>query len=368
MQATNDEKQIKREMLVNMEEELALLKADNERLEKTRKEIELNVRSDFDDILQNLREDLQNALNENKSLMNENFMLKNVRAEKESEESVKNDVTCQTTEGLQVSDSTEISNNIADRSSSLEAFAQTDVSFVYQTLEDSNRDSSLGETARIKQYGSSDRLPEVVEDSLYSKMSFENLQTFSDSTLDVESLTGHAKLELRLGEDAEDGDKFVNVADMQNEVEKLNAKLQQSKKMILKLKQMTKKYKTELNELQAEKFEQVRVYEDAVNATKQELEESNLEKVRKDQEIRSLREEVRLLVKEKADFGDAIKARIDGIIADHAKMTAELTETKDRECEQKDEVIRMLYNLKSENQSKIEQLTNQVRFISLNSI
>ena len=134
----------------------------------------------------------------------------------------------------------------------------------------------------------------------------------------------------------------------------------------MKLKQMTKKYKTELNEVQAEKFEQVRAYEEAVNATKQELEESNLEKVRKDQDIRSLREEVRLLVKEKADFGDAIKARIDAIIADHSTVIAELTEKKEQECAQKDETIRMLDGLKSENKSKIEQLTDQVSFKTFN--
>ena len=93
--------------------------------------------------------------------------------------------------------------------------------------EDSNRDSGLGETAHIQRYSSSDRLPEVVEDTLYSKLSFENLQTFSDSTLDVESFAGHAKLELRLGEDAEDGDKSVTVADMQSEMESLSSKLQQ---------------------------------------------------------------------------------------------------------------------------------------------
>ena len=339
------------------------LKAENEGLEKTKSEIELSVRKDFDDILQNLREDLQNALKENKSLMNENFMLKNVRKEN-AELAKKADVICQTDE-LKAIDPVKASNvqsHAAGVGSSLEAFAQTDVSFVFQASEDSNRDSGLSEAAHIQRYSSSDRLPEVVEDTLYSKLSLENLQTFSDSALDVESFAGHAKLELRLGEDTEDGDKSVTVADMQSEMEVLSSKLQQSKKMILKLKQMTKKYKTELSEVQTEKFEQVRAYEEAVNATKQELEESNLEKVRKEQDIRSLREEVRLLVKEKADFGDAVKSRIDAIIADHSTVIAELTEKKDQECAQKDETIRMLFSLKSENESKIEQLTNQVRF------
>ena len=344
---------------IGLKEELASLKAENERLEQTKQEIEMGVRKDFDDILQNLREDLQNAMNENKSLMEEIFMLKNVK--KGANDSIKmHDVTSQTEQDLAIDPSKHAQSHTTEGGSSTEASAQTDVSFVYQPADDSKRGSSSGEAARIKRYSSSDRLPEVVEDTLYSKMSFEQLQTFSDSTLEGEPFSGHAKLELRLGEDTEDGDRSINVADLQSEIENLNLKLQQSKKLIVKLKQMTKKYKTELGELQAEKFEQVRVYEEAINGTKQELEEICLEKVRKDQEIRSLREEVRLLVKEKADLGDAVKSRIDAIIADHSVQTTELSERNDQECAKKDEVIRMLYSMKSENESKIEQLKNQV--------
>lgn len=353
------------ELLTSMKEEISMLKAENSQLENTRTQIELNVRNDFDDILQNLREDLQNAMNDNRKLMEENFLLKNVKssdAKSDEEELQKRDVTSQTSnqEPIDPPVALDVKSHTAERGSSLEAFAQTDVSFVYQPPDDPKRDSNPSEAARIQRYSSSDRLPEVVEDTLYSKMAFEQLQTFSDSALDGESFSGHAKLELRLGEDAEDGDKSVNVADLQVEVEGLNSKLQQSKKMIVKMKQMTKKYKAELSELQAEKFEQVRIYEDAINATKQELEECSLEKVRKDQEIRGLREEVRLLVKEKSDLGEAVKSRIDAVIADHSKQAADLASKSDQEIAKKDEVISMLRSMKSENENDIKHLNNEV--------
>lgn len=336
------------DLMTSMKAEIASLKAENEQIEKTRKEIERSVRKDFDDILQNLREDLQNAMNENKNLMNENFLLKNVKSKGVEETGLEMKHFAAQTEDKQAFDF----HAASGISSSFDASSQT---------EDFRRDSDSGETLHVQRYNSSDRLPEVVEDTLYSKLSFEQLQTFSDSALDGEPFSGHAKLELRLGE--EDGDRSVNVADLQHEVENLNSKLQQSKKMIVKMKQMTKKYKTELTDLQAEKFEQIRVYEEAINATKQEIEESNLEKVRKDQEIRSLREEVRLLVKEKAEVGDAVRARIDAIIADHSKQASDLAARNDQEFAKKEEVIRMLYDLKSENDIKAKKLNNEVLII-----
>ena len=358
-------------MVSALNEEISVLKSQIAQLENSHDAVEMKVRTDFDDILQNLREDLQNAMNENRSLMAENFMLKNIGTDEKSlkEKDVRKADTESQTEDSRLSDAEfpsdtlSLSQNVVTDSRKHEAFAQTDVSFVYQNLDDSlKRGENTDEARRVKRLSGSERLPEIVEDTLYSNIAFDQLQTFSDSALEADSFAGHGKLELRIS-DQEDGDKSINIADLQSEVEGLNSKIGQSKRLIVKLKQMSKKYKTELSELQAEKFEQVRVYEDAINLTKQELEECCLEKVRKDQEIRGLREEVRVLVKEKADMADSVKARIDEIRENHSKVIADLAAKNDQEFAKKEEIINALYNLKDESQGKIDQLENQVMLL-----
>ncbi|XP_065072154.1 nesprin-1-like [Rhopilema esculentum] len=348
--------------ILALKEQIALLMSEKEKARSDLRSVEERVRSEFDDILQNLREDLQNAMNENRTIMAENFMLKNVDTSSKKSGAVAErgyDSRVQLDVGSQTAENTVKSIQSAAMAPSQEASAQTDVSFVYQPAEDLKH-SGTSTDERIKRYSSSERLPEVVEDSLYSKMVFEQLQTFSDSALEGEGFAGHSKLELRLGEDAEDGDKSTSISDLQTEIETLNTQLDQSKKLIVKLKQMAKKYKTELSEVQAEKFEQVRVYEEAINLTKQELEESNLEKVRKEQEIRSLREEVRVLVKEKAEMGDSIKSRIEGMVDGHRKTLSDVAVKNDQEFAKKDEVIRVLYNLRDNHEKKIEDLEGQL--------
>ncbi len=181
----------------------------------------------------------------------------------------------------------------------MDASMQTDIKVTQQTGPKKNE--NITEHVRIKRYSSSERLPEVVEDTLVSKMEYEQLQTYSDSSLDGEAFAAHPNLQLRITDDQDDNDKPTLITDLRNEVESLKSKLDQNKRIIIKLKQMGKKYKSELSELQLEKFEQIRVYEDELNTLKQDGEEASQEKLRKDQEIRSLREEVRVLVKEKTE-------------------------------------------------------------------
>eukprot|EP00794_Sanderia_malayensis_P012652 gene12652-13951_t len=317
-----------------LKDEIRHLKSVIVELENNCELMESKVRQNFDDILLNLREDLQTSLRDNNALQAEIFMLKNLGTREITE---KKQSEKETSLGMNTSTQTDM--NIAEKDEEMlmvDGWVQTESNTI-QEMPERKQNEIIVNNEIIKRYSSSERLPEVVEDTLCSKMDIEQLQTFSDNSLEGETFESHPKLELRL---SEDGDKLQNIKEMKNEIEVLKSKLDQTN---------DQEYKNELNELQLEKFEQVRIYEDELNNLKQEYEEGNQEKLRKEQEIRSLREEINVLVKEKADGNQTIKEKL--------KLIRSKAE---KDLEMKHQAIELLCKEKDDLKDKILKLEKEV--------
>lgn len=342
----------------DLDDEIKGLKAYIAQLEAANRDVETTVRKNFDDILENLREDLQTCLKENGMLQAEIFMLKNME---------RKTVTNKEQYSVQPSsngDREALSASHAENSESqsVDVSIQTELNLVAGE-ETAQVYTDVFGSGRVKSYSSSERLPELVEDSLASKLAFEQLQTYSDSSLEGEAVSDYAKLELRLTDEPLEGEKSPSLAALHGEIETFKSKLEQNNRMIVKLKQMCKKYKNELTELQAEKFEQIRVYEDEIEAVKQEIEEGNQERLMKDHETRSLREEVRVLVKEKSEMALSIKAKVEEVTTASRTTMSELTERNAKETALKDETISILYQVKSDLHVKIADLERKVSYV-----
>ena len=359
-----------------LQDELLKLKQEILEMRKTKEQSEAKVREEFDDILKSLRVDLQNALIDSRKLQEEVFHLKSLDEKEAKEqdlvitlrkrlESEGNKIKTLEEELFHLKNAKMLASTQKDSDVSMEMIIcndiaiQTEVEVGHRPVEVSKLELDrelMMSTGRIKRHSSSERLPEVVAETLYSPLNIDSLQAYSDtSSLEGETFLGsgsdYPKLELRLSEEQEDGDKRVN--DLLSENEDLKLKLEQSKKMIGKLKQIVKKCKNGLNATQSEKIEEIRGLEGVVATTRQELKLLKEERVGKDQELQSLREEVRSLVRDKENLLGSFRAKSDELNANFQSTVQELKAESRSTLIEKQEMINVLAQVQTELKDKV---------------